>query len=292
MDHLWLMLPFTASFLFVISNLCSKRAMDLGFGVLQSVFLTVWGMTLFFIPLVFWIQGPIPWNELWKPCLCGLLRLLAQLTILWIYRKGDVSVVSPVLGSKVLIVSILVVILLGETLTWTIWTAAALAVGALIIMQDFSGRHPHLLQSVLLSLLAATLLSLVDVLFQKWSPSMGFPLFGFVTFFASGLFALGLIPFFKKSKSPNFQLGLRWSLLASALIGLQAFLFMTAIGIWGNAAKVNIVYSLRGLWSVLLVWMAGHWFSNTEMQAGRSIMIRRLIGAALLFAAAALVLGS
>jgi type VI protein secretion system component VasK len=34
-----------------------------------------------------------------------------------------------------------------------------------------------------------------------------------------------------------------------------------------------------------LVWVVGHWFSNSEKHVGRSIMTRRLIGALILLAA-------
>ena len=53
---------------------------------------------------------------------------------------------------------------------------------------------------------------------------------------------------------------------------------------------VNVVYSVRGLFSVLLVWWVGHWFTNTESHAGRRVLLARLAGAVAMLGAIALVL--
>jgi hypothetical protein len=50
-----------------------------------------------------------------------------------------------------------------------------------------------------------------------------------------------------------------------------------------------VVYSARGLWSVLAVWWVGHWFGNTERDRGGSVLRTRLFGAALLLVAIVLV---
>ena len=57
-----------------------------------------------------------------------------------------------------------------------------------------------------------------------------------------------------------------------------------------GAAWANLLYSSRGVWSVLLVWQAGSLFGNTENEIGRAGMIRRLAGAALMLVSIALVL--
>ena len=69
---------------------------------------------------------------------------------------------------------------------------------------------------------------------------------------------------------------------------LAAMLF--AIGAFGDATAVNVVYSSRGLWSVLAVWWIGHWFQNDEQHLGPAVLRLRLWGAGLMLAAIALVL--
>ncbi len=66
----------------------------------------------------------------------------------------------------------------------------------------------------------------------------------------------------------------------------------SAIGLYGSATATNILYGSRCLWSVLLVWMLGSLAGAppTDAASHRSVMIRRLTGALLLFLAMALVL--
>jgi hypothetical protein len=63
-----------------------------------------------------------------------------------------------------------------------------------------------------------------------------------------------------------------------------------ALSYFGNATAVNIVFSSRGIWSVLIVWRFGALFDNKESFAGKSAMFARLAGSTLLFAAIALVI--
>ena len=51
-----------------------------------------------------------------------------------------------------------------------------------------------------------------------------------------------------------------------------------------------MLYSSRGLWSVLAVWGVGHWFSNREQHLGSRVLVWRLLGAILMMAAIMLVL--
>ena len=46
---------------------------------------------------------------------------------------------------------------------------------------------------------------------------------------------------------------------------------------------MNIIYSTRALWGVLLVWIIGHKLGNFEVsQHGHAVMAKRLAGALLL----------
>lgn len=74
------------------------------------------------------------------------------------------------------------------------------------------------------------------------------------------------------------------------MLALQAAGICYAVGVFGDATAVNIVYSIRGLWSVLAVWWIGHWFSNDEQSLGATVLRRRLVGAVLMMLAIALVL--
>ena len=67
-------------------------------------------------------------------------------------------------------------------------------------------------------------------------------------------------------------------------------MFITPISIYGNATTANVLYSSRGLWSVVAVWAVGHWFSNREQHLGARVLVWRLLGAVLLMIALLIVL--
>ncbi len=66
--------------------------------------------------------------------------------------------------------------------------------------------------------------------------------------------------------------------------------FVGTIAHFGNAAPANVVYSSRGLWTIVLIWVIGHWFTSREQHLGREILLWRLAGAALMMSAIVLVL--
>jgi hypothetical protein len=63
---------------------------------------------------------------------------------------------------------------------------------------------------------------------------------------------------------------------------------VVTIGTFGDAARVNIVYTLRGLWGVVLAWLLAKRFGIPEASHGGRIMLWRLSGAALLVSAVAI----
>ena len=76
-----------------------------------------------------------------------------------------------------------------------------------------------------------------------------------------------------------------WAFGGGLLLTIQAMGIAYCIAVYQEVTVTNVLYNTRGLWSVALGWVVGHWFSNSEKQVGRSIMTRRLIGALILLAA-------
>ena len=70
---------------------------------------------------------------------------------------------------------------------------------------------------------------------------------------------------------------------------MQAGCIAVSIICFGQATLINILYASRGLWTVVLVWVVGHWFGNQERGHGHRVMARRMIGAGLLLVAVLLV---
>ncbi len=71
---------------------------------------------------------------------------------------------------------------------------------------------------------------------------------------------------------------------------MQGLMFMSAVSIYRQVTSANVLYSSRGLWSVVGVWGVGHWFTNREQHLGARVLVWRLIGAILLLAAIVMVL--
>jgi hypothetical protein len=71
---------------------------------------------------------------------------------------------------------------------------------------------------------------------------------------------------------------------------MQGLAFLTSIAIYGRATSANVLYSSRGLWSVVAVWAVGHWFANREQHLGARVLGWRLVGAILLMMALVMVL--
>ena len=65
-------------------------------------------------------------------------------------------------------------------------------------------------------------------------------------------------------------------------MAIQAIGMTVTLGLYGDATRVNIVYSLRGLWGVLLTWFLARHFAQAASLPGHRTMLMRLIGAVLI----------
>jgi hypothetical protein len=143
---------------------------------------------------------------------------------------------------------------------------------------------------IVFGFIAAALFSLTDVWCQMWAHGWGFGHFAPVMLGTVGVLSFGLIPVFREPLRAMGRVNFAWLLGGAVLIGLQVTGVAYSVMVFGAATKVNVLYNTRGVWSVVLVWVFGHWFGNTERSLGHAIFIRRLTGAILLLAAIVLVM--
>ncbi len=290
--QLSLLLPLGCALIYVIAALAVRRAADLGVGVWRTSFLSNWMIVLMFVPV--WLRVGGQWHapvEYWQPAITAVLFFAGQaLTFLALYR-GDVSVVTPVMGTKVILVALFSSLLrVGEVpLQW--WLGALLSTSAIVLLHlgGKSGRSPTG-RTVLLAFGSAVCFSLGDVLVQKWVPAWGLgnylpPMFLFV-----GLLSCAFVPFFRAPLRALDAAAWRWVAPGALLMAVNNAGVILALVIVGSATAVNIVYSVRGLFSVLLVWSIGHWFASAEQKLAGGVLGRRLAGAALMVVAIVLVL--
>lgn len=281
-----LLIPLLCAILYVLATLFIRRGMDRGADLWGSLVVNFWVMAGVFLLAFPFEARPIPWELWWQPALVGVLSFCGQTAGYKAISSGDLTIATPALGSKVLMVALLTRPLLGESVPLAWWVAAILSFAALVFLQSGlpEARRDHRM-TLAWSLLAAASFALGDVLIQRWAHGWG--VFHFLPVMAgmTALLSLGLLPAVRR---PAFRFGRPgWAfILPGALfMALQSLGFTVVLGVYGKATLANIVFSSRGLWSFLLVWYGGHWFGNREKEAGGKVMALRLLGAVLIFTA-------
>jgi len=284
--------PLTAGFFFAVGTLLLKRSLSLGMSPWKMIFLC--NVALVFIAWLLFPGYQTPSEEaLWyQPVLGGAVFLIGQIFSFLAVKRGDVSIATPIFGSKVIFVGLLSVLLIGQTIPWTLWLAAFLTAASLALMATgpASGQHRNLAFTVVASLLAAISFGCADVMTQKWGHLWGARTFLFYQMSTCATLSLVLIPlFFRRDHQPPERKAWYW-LVAGAIVNAgQGCILYVAIGMYGRATEFNVLYNTRALWTILLIWMLGRWIENTEFEGGRDIVIRRVAGALLILAAVGLV---
>lgn len=285
-----LFIPLVCGFIYVVGALCLKRAAEHGVGVWRTTFVVNVAMGLSVQPL-WWFAPATPWpTEWWQPVVTALLFTLAQLMIYLAISHGDVSVTTPVMGTKSILVAALASALFAVKIPAAWWWAAALCAVAVLLL-GWNGGVPHRRVgfTIVLASLSGFTYALSDVLLQHWAPGWGLMRFIPLMFGLMGLFSFGFVMFFSGSWRDVAPVAWRWLVPGSLLMVLNNAAFAFTLARWRDATAANVVYSSRGLWSVALVWVVGHWFGNRERHAGGAAMTSRLVGAALMVAAIVLV---
>lgn len=291
--RLHLLIPIACALFYVVGALAVKRASDYGVGVWRTSFVANWMMFLVFVPWWFLQGGELrALVDYWQPATTALLFLGGQVFIFLAISRGDISITTPVMGSKVVIVALFSAMLRVGEVPWQWWLGAALSAAAVAMLHagERHGRSRNVGQTVLLATLSAGSFGLGDVLLQKWVPAWGTgsyfpPMFLFV-----GVYSFVFVPFFSAPLRALPAIAWRWIGAGALLMAVNNAGIVLTLGIWGDATAVNIVYSVRGLLSVALVWAIGHWFANTEQHLAPRVLRFRSLGAALMVGAIALVL--
>jgi hypothetical protein len=142
-----------------------------------------------------------------------------------------------------------------------------------------------------LSLVACVSFALSDILVQHWTPRMGFAGFMFPALAFGAFQSVIALPALRADWHALVS-GWRPALLGATFNVGQGLLLTLSIAIHHDATTTNILYGLRGVWSLLLVFTLGAWFRNTERALGHRILGVRLAGAVLMSAAVVVALRS
>jgi drug/metabolite transporter (DMT)-like permease len=276
---------------YAVGALVVKRAAESGVGAWRTAFVANVIGALLFQPLLLF-GGTIHAELWWQPVVVGFSFMVGQWFTFTSMEHGDVSLATPVLGLKILFVAALVTAFGGATLRPQLWSAAVLATLGIVLLNRPGGRarSEHAGRTIRHAALAALAFAAFDVLVQRWSPAWGIGRFLPLTMIAAAMFSLAFVPRFRAPLRELSPATWRWLLAGTATMAAQSVMFVSTVAHWGNAPAANVIYSSRGLWSVVLVWLFGHWIGSREQLLGRRVLAWRLAGAVCMMGAIALVL--
>ncbi|SKA96704.1 Uncharacterized membrane protein [Prosthecobacter debontii] len=283
--------PFIAALLYAFGAMVLKRSSELGIGLWRTTFVANAIVAVLFSLLWLLPGQPIDRNLLWQPGVIAMCLFFGQISQFIALEKGDVSVAVPVFGLKVILVAFLTPFLVGESVGLKLWIAALLSVlGIALLNKKDQGKSPRGLGITLAAGgVGAVCFAIFDVLVQKWGPAWGATRLLPCIFWINALLSCGLIFRFSAPLSTIPKQGWAWLTGGSVLLGTQSIIFVSTVAVYGKATSANIVYASRGLLSVALVWLVGHWFANQEKNLGGAVLRWRLAGALLMMSAIVLV---
>ncbi len=294
-------LPITAGFGYAVGVLAIRRSILRGVPASHVNLSCNAVMALLF--QAFWLvpcPGFPPREALW-PLLCGAVFFLGQVLTFRAIASGDVSVSTPLMGTKVLFVALFTVLIARTPLPTSWWWACLMASsGIALISYQPHGTHRGIGPAVLWALAAAAVFALTDLLVQMGVPRVGYPRFAPIMFGTTGVLSVYYLPSFFRSGArlgSEEAAGVRerfspWLMAGAAVLAVQSLAMYSAIGLYGSATLTNILYGSRCLWSVLLAWMLAILCCAGDKPVHHRVMGRRFLGAILLVSAMALVLGS
>ena len=142
------------------------------------------------------------------------------------------------------------------------------------------------------ALFAALSFAATDILVQAGAPKLGFTLFMPVMFGTVALLSFPLIlPHIPRGHRAKATPGAwAWGTAGIILLAVQATGMNGGIGLFGNATGANIVYTSRGLWSLLLLALLARRLGVGESTLSRGTFALRLLGSVLILAAVVLVM--
>lgn len=276
---------------YAASMLLVKRAYQGGIRPYQYLIAASFFQLIIYGVILGFAEFPGDFSEMGLLILGAFVFIGAQaLTVLAVYH-GDASIQTPVMGAKVIFVSLLNVSVLSASLTTDMWIGTIGAATAVFLLgwSRRSGGHPTL-PGVLLALGSALLFACSDILIVYASEGLD-PLF-VVSFImaSSALVMLLSLPFVKSSHFRIPRGALPWLLSGSAVFVGQTVIFGLALAFFRTPTLINIMFSTRGIWSLVLLLLFGQLIGIHEAGIERGATTLRVLGAIVMTVAVVVVL--
>jgi len=281
-----LLLPLGSALAYAFAALMLKRGTE-GAGPWRVNFISNWVQAAIFSLL--WLlpaEHAANFRNVGHAMTAGAIFFVGQVFTFLALSRGDVSVATPVLGSKVIFVALYSAALGTEKIGATTWFAVLLTAGATALLSS-GGHHTQrdaVVRSLLYGFCAAAFYALTDIVQQLWIRDWGISHYLPTMFYSVAGLSLLLLPLLRGDGREVTAASWQWMIGGSTVLAFQAAGVTLSI-ITIGATATNVLYNSRGLWSVVLVWTIGHWFGNAERGHGRAVMLRRFGGSMLLLAA-------
>lgn len=276
-----------------VGALFLKLAMSRGASSWAVTFFSNGAMGLVFLPMLLfahesWAPGHLGWAAG-----AGALFFTGQIATFRSLASGDVSIATPALASKVVFVALLSLAAPGAHPDPDLWLAVGLTMAGMVLLNS-GPRARHVSRPLVTlgwALLAALSFAAADILVQVGAPRAGFTLFMPVMFGLVALISIPtLAPRIPRGEAARTRPGAwRWGAAGVCLLAVQAAGFAGTIGVYGDATGANVVYSSRGLWSVILVAAVARQLGVAEGTRDARILAVRFAGSALILAAVVVV---
>jgi drug/metabolite transporter (DMT)-like permease len=280
-------LPLLAAVLFAVGALFLKRSAEWSVDIWRTTFISNQATAVAFIPLVAFGGEVESWANIWQPLIVSVLFIVGQVTAFIAVTRGEVSVATPVLGVKVVLVALFSAVLTAKPLPADIWMASVIATSGIVLLNisDRKSAKGGVLLSAGFAFASAAAFGRFDVCVQMWAPLWGTGIFLPLVFLGSAILSMGMLPLFEAPLRTIPGPARWWIGGGSVFIAAQSMAIVCTVSIWGQAAVANVVYSTRGLWGVVLVWLIGPLLGvHDKGLKGRAVAFR-LVGACLLLTA-------
>lgn len=288
MDFPWyLLIPLVAAGAYAAAALFFKQAYAGGLGMREGFYWMNFAGMVVFAPLLATVEVWPPLSELWKPGLTAGIIFCGTGVTFAAMRAGEVSLVTPLMGTKVVFTALLAAGWAGTRLPAGLWVAALLTTCGILVLgwRDLQ-RGQGKSGAVGLCLLNSLIFAGADVLIGHWAPGYGRAAFLAVVFLGIGLGSLATVRWQAPAvlRVPAAARPYLW--LGAGVMAVQTLAMGLCIAGSNDPTGVNVVYGTRGLWSIALVWFVGRrWFGNGERTSAGAAMGQRLAGSLLILAA-------
>lgn len=241
-----------AALIYSLAAIFAKGALQTGCGLMRFSFLMNQIFAVVFVLALAWKAEPITWSQLHLPIISGALFFTGQVFTFGALRMGDVSLQTPIMGTKAVFVALLAIVLGLQEVSWQVCLAAVLSMLAVALLGFSGGSFHHAKLTIGLSLLSALTFAASDQMVGVFGAGFGTPSFLVIAMMTNAALSWGLIPFFSGSIRDIPRDNMLLIALASVGMAIQATILNYTLSNSGEVVAINILYSSRGFISVLI----------------------------------------